>query len=278
MISTNKMATYVDEEPLEIPGWKRWLYKNERGLLGLFGIVVVLVLWEILGRSGAIDPVFTSAPSLILVAGINYFTEGNALLDLKVSGSEFLVGFLLSIVIGIPFGIMMGWYDKINAFLDPLVNFLYSAPRIALMPVFIIWFGIDMTSKVAIIFLGSIFPIIINTIVGIRTIDPVLLNVARSHMANDFQIFRTIVLPSTVPAVISGIRLGLGHALIGIVVGEMVAATAGLGYTMHQAGASFQTDLVFFILILISGCGVLCTELLRRLERKFDKWRPELHK
>jgi ABC-type nitrate/sulfonate/bicarbonate transport system permease component len=159
------------------------------------------------------------------------------------------------------------------------IHSVFQIPVIQVgMPLLIIWFGIDMSSKVAIIFLGSVFPIIISTIVGIKTIDPILLNVARSYKAKDSQIFRTIVLPSTVPAIISGIRLGLGHVLNGIVVGEMVASTAGLGYSIHQAAASYQTDLVFFILIVISGCGVLFTELFRRLERRFDKWRPELHK
>lgn len=263
---------------LHIPPWKRWYYKRERGLLGILGIVIVLICWELTGRSGWVDPIFISSPSLVLEAGKDYLMSGRFWIDLKVSGMEFLLGFILSIGIGIPLGILMGWYNKIDALFDPLINFLYASPRIALMPLFIIWFGIGITSKIAIIFLGAVFPIIINTIVGIRTIDPQILNVARSYKAKDHQIFRTIVLPSAVPAIISGIRLGLGHALIGIVVGEMTASTSGIGYMMNQAGASYQTDLVFFGLIVISGCGVILTELLRRLERKFDKWRPEIHR
>lgn len=277
MSSTKKMTLSIDE-PFKITSWKQWYYKNERGILGTLGILIVLAVWEITGRSGVVDPIFTSSPSQVWYAGIDYFSSGSGWIDLKVSGLEFLSGFILAILVGIPVGIVMGWYRKIEALFDPIVNFLYSAPRIALMPLFIIWFGIDMSSKVAIIFLGAVFPIIINMIVGIRTIDPILLNVARSYKAKDYQIFRTIVLPSALPAVISGIRLGLGHALIGIVVGEMVASTSGIGYMMNQAGASYQTDLVFLGLILISGCGVAFTELIRRLERRFDKWRPDLHK
>ncbi|MCY9666801.1 ABC transporter permease [Paenibacillus alginolyticus] len=277
MSSTKKMTLTIDE-PLKITSWKQGYYKNERGILGALGILIVLAAWEIIGRSGVVDPIFTSSPLQIWYAGIDYFSSGSGWIDLKVSGLEFLSGFILAILVGIPVGIVMGWYRKIEALFDPIVNFLYSAPRIALMPLFIIWFGIDMSSKVAIIFLGAVFPIIINMIVGIRTIDPILLNVARSYKAKDYQIFRTIVLPSALPAVISGIRLGLGHALIGIVVGEMVASTSGIGYMMNQAGASYQTDLVFLGLILIAGCGVVFTELIRRLERRFDNWRPDVHK
>lgn len=273
-----KKETYIRPEPSKMPLWKGWYYKHERLLLGAIGIIVVLLSWEITARSGLADPFFTSSPSRIGEAGVAYFASGKGWTDLKVSGVEFVFGFLLSIIIGIPLGIIMGWYSKVEALFDPLINFLYSAPRIALMPLFIIWFGIGITSKIAIIFLGSVFPIIISTIVGIKTVDHLLLNVARSYKARDYQIFRTIVLPSAVPSIISGIRLGLGHALIGVVVGEMVASTAGIGYTMNQAGASYQTDLVFFGLLLISGFGVLLTELLRRLERRFDEWRPELHR
>lgn len=278
-MSVNKESVpTVLANPLVIPSWKQWFYKNENTLLGFLGIFLALSIWELIGRSGMINPLFISAPSQVFLAGVEYISGGTAWRDVKVSGYEFISGFSLAIVFGIPFGIVMGWYKKINALLDPIISFLYAAPRIALMPIFIIWFGIDAASKVAIIFMGAVFPVIINTIVGIKTIDPVLLNVAKSHKATDFQIFRTIVLPGTVPSIISGVRLGLGHALIGIVVGEMVAANQGLGHMMHLAGTNFRTDLVFFILFVIAGCGVLFTNLLRRVERKFDKWRPELNR
>lgn len=263
---------------IKVSPWKRWYYQHENGVLGWIGILALLIIWEIVGRSGMINPLFISSPTRIWSAGVMYLETGRFWNDLSVSGTQFLLGFFLAIAVGIPFGLLMGWYKKINGLLDPLVTFLYASPRIALMPLFIIWFGIGIGSKVAIIFLGAVFPIVINTLIGIRTIDPLLLNVARSHKAKDHQIFATIVLPSAVPAIITGIRLGLGHALIGIVVGEMSAATAGIGFRMTQAGASYQTDLVFFALFLISGSGLLFSVMLRRLERRFDKWRAEVIK
>ncbi|MPZ88613.1 MAG: ABC transporter permease subunit, partial [Nitriliruptorales bacterium] len=174
-------------------------------------------------------------------------------------------------------GVLVGWYRYIEYALDPFITFLYTSPRIAFMPLLIIWLGIGLASKVAIVFLGALFPIIISTASGIKSTDADLLGVARSFNASDRQIFATIALPGAVPSIISGLRLGLAHGLIGIVVGELVAATAGVGYRMTQAGANFQTDLVFVLLGTIATVGVLLTALMRRLERRFDKWRPELH-
>jgi ABC-type nitrate/sulfonate/bicarbonate transport system permease component len=258
--------------------WRRLYLANERTILGALGVFLLLAAWEILARAAVVDPMFVSSPLRIWSAGVDYVGSPQFGEDVIISISELLLGFGLALLVGIPLGIMMGWYSKFNYLLDMVFSFLYASPRIALVPLFIIWFGIGMGSKVAIIFLGAVFPIVFNTLMGVKTIDPVLLNVPRSYNASDLQIFRTIVLPSSVPAIISGIRLGLGHALIGVVVGEMMAATAGVGHMMFTAGQTFQTDLVFVGLIIVAGFGVLLTSLVQILERHFDKWRVDIHK
>jgi NitT/TauT family transport system permease protein len=178
-------------------------------------------------------------------------------------------------VIGVPLGILMGWYSRINAVLEPFVSALYATPRIALLPLVMIWFGIGIMSKIAIVFLGAIFPILVNTITGVRTIDADFVKVARSFGSTDRQLFLTVALPSSVPMLLSGLRLGLGHALVGIVVGEMYGATHGLGFLIAVSGARFQTDKVMVGIILIASAGILLTELLRLLERRFERWRPD---
>jgi NitT/TauT family transport system permease protein len=193
-----------------------------------------------------------------------------------VSGQEFLVGYGMAIVIGVPLGILMGWYGRINAVLDPFVSALYATPRIALLPLIMIWFGIGIMSKIAIVFLGAVFPILVNTITGVRTLNADFVNVARSFGASDRQIFLTVALPSSVPLLLTGLRLGLGHALVGIVVGEMYGATHGLGFLIATAGARFQTDKLMVGIILIAGAGVALTELLRLIERRFEQWRPSV--
>jgi len=250
--------------------WQR----NENWLLGTLSMLVFLALWELVVSAGLVNPLFTSSPSRIVVAAIEMFADESFYAHLEVSATEFFSGFALAIVIGVPLGILMGWYSRVNAILEPFVSALYATPRIALLPLVVIWFGIGIASKVAIVFLGAIFPILVNMITGVRTVEADFVKVARSFGATDRQMFLTVVLPSAVPMLLTGLRLGLGHALVGIVVGEMYGATQGLGYLIAVAGARFQTDRVMVGIILIAALGVALTELLRAIERRFERWRP----
>jgi NitT/TauT family transport system permease protein len=251
--------------------------RNHNALLGTFSVIVFLALWQIAVSLGWIAPLFVSSPLRIVIAGYGMVRDGSIFNDLAVSSEEFLLGFGLAAVVGIPLGILMGWYSRLNAILDPFVNALYATPRIALMPLIIIWFGIDLPAKIAIIFLSSVFPILVNTITGVRTIDRDFIRVARSFGATDRQLFKTVALPSSVPNLLTGLRLGLGHALIGIVVGEMYGASAGIGFMMQTAGATFQTDKVMVGIVIIAAAGMGMTQLLKAVERRFDRWRPDHH-
>ena len=268
--TTSTMPATERRPPPPSTFWSR----NENMLLGTIAVVVFLAFWELTVAAGWINPLFISSPSRIAVAAYALFVDGSIYEDLQVSGFEFLVGYGLAIVVGVPLGILMGWYSRINAVLDPFVSALYATPRIALLPLVMIWFGIGLMSKIAIIFLGAIFPILVNTITGMRTIDADFIKVARSFGSNDRQLFLTVALPSSVPLLLTGLRLGLAHALIGIVVGEMYGATAGLGFLISVAGARFQTDQVMVGIIIIALAGVVLTSLLRVIERRFERWRP----
>lgn len=267
------------EQTVERVPLKKRLFRTyltfQRPILGVTGVLVFFSIWEYIGTSGLVNPLFVSAPTKILRAAIGMIQQGDIWNDLYVSGAEFAIGFALAIVIGIPLGMLLGWYRTVYYILDPFVTAFNATPRIALTPLFIIWFGIGIWSKVALVFLGAFFPIVLNTFAGVRTLDELLLRAARSFGANDRQIFRTIVLPGSVPFILSGLRLGLGRALVGIVVGEMVAATAGIGYSMAVAGATFQTDKLFVGVLILTAFGVLFTEGLNRLEHRFDAWRPQ---
>jgi NitT/TauT family transport system permease protein len=250
--------------------WQR----HENKLLGTISMVGFLAFWECAVALGLVNPLFTSSPSRIALAGYEMFVDGSIYEHLEVSAHEFVVGYGLAIVIGVPLGILMGWYSRLNAVLEPFVSALYAMPRIALLPLILIWLGIGIASKIAIVFLGAIFPILVNTITGVRTVEADFVKAARSFSANDRQVFLTVVLPSSVPMLLAGLRLGLGHALVGIVVGEMYGATKGLGFLIATAGARFQTDKVMVGIILIASAGVALTELLRLIERRFERWRP----
>jgi NitT/TauT family transport system permease protein len=256
------------------PGTK---LRNEGAILGAISVIAFLAVWQISVALGWVAPLFVSSPARILTTGFAMFRDGSIFPDLAISGEEFVLGFGLAALVGIPLGILMGWYSRLNAILDPFVNALYATPRIALMPLIIIWFGVDLPAKIAIIFLSSVFPILVNTMTGVRTIDRDFIKVARSFGASDSQLFRTVALPSSVPNLLTGLRLGLGHALIGIVVGEMYGASAGLGFMMQTAGATFQTDKVMVGIVLIAAAGMAMTQLLKVLEKRFDAWRPDHH-
>jgi NitT/TauT family transport system permease protein len=217
---------------------------------------------------------FMSAPSLIFNAAVQMFTSGEIFHDLYISGIELFWGYILSAVVAIPFGIAIGWYKKAAYIFDPFVNAMNATPRVALLPLVIIWLGIGILSKVGIIFLGAVFPILINARDGVKTTPLNLLTAARSFGASEWMIFKTVVFPSTVPFILSGLRLGLGRAIVGVMVGELYAATAGIGFMITVAGATFQTDKVFVGVLIFALTGMIGMEFLGRIEKRFSSWRP----
>src|SRR5437016_791763 len=257
------------------------LYKfyliQEKKILGAAAVIVFLTAWELCGNTlQLINPLFMSAPSLVFKAAFQMFASGEIFNDLYVSGIEFIVGYILSVVVAIPFRIAIGWYKRFAYVCDPFVNAMNATPRIALLPLVIIWLGIGILSKVGIIFLGAVFPLLINTRDGDKTTPHNLLTAARSFGASEWQIFRSVVIPSTVPFILTGLRLGIGRALIGVMVGELYAATAGIGFMITVAGATFQTDKVFVGVLIFAISGMVATEIIDRVERRFDRWRPKV--
>jgi NitT/TauT family transport system permease protein len=250
---------------------------QEKKILGGTAIVIFLIIWEVVGNVFQwINPMFMSAPSLIGKAGVQLFSSGEIFNDLYISGTELFWGYFLSAVIAIPFGIAIGWYKRVSYIFDPFVNAMNATPRVALLPLVIIWLGIGILSKIGIIFLGAVFPILINTRDGVKTTPVNLLSAARSFGASEWMLFKTVVLPSTVPFILTGLRLGLGRAIVGVMVGELYAATAGIGFMITVAGATFQTDKVFVGVLIFALTGMIGMEMLTRVERRFDKWRPQV--
>jgi NitT/TauT family transport system permease protein len=265
---------YVDAGRVREPGTAlRWYRAHERVILGGAAVFFFIALWEWAGTSGAVNPLFSSSPSRI-VRAFQQMAGAELGTDIMTSGTEFVYGFGLAILVGIPLGLIMGWYRPVEGLLNPFVTFFYATPRIALLPLLIIWLGIEMPSKVAVIFLGAIFAILISTVAGVKNLDPTLVTAARSFGASSFQIFRTVALPGSVPFILSGIRLGIGSALIGIVVGELWGAHSGIGYRMSLAANTFQTDKVFVGIVVIAFAALCLNALLQRIEDHFQSWKP----
>jgi NitT/TauT family transport system permease protein len=281
-------------------GWKRTLAPHEGFIIGAIAVIAFMLFWEYVGTSGIVNPMFTSSPSRIIKAADRLFFDGGigalftALFagnvagawavvqkgsiwkDIWISSQELVAGYTLALISGICLGLMMGWFRRLNYIMEPFVSALYATPSVALLPLFIIWFGIGINSKIAIIFLSSVFYPLMYARVGVSTVDANIMKCAKSFGANDFQLLRTVVLPSSVPYLMTGARLGLGRGLVGVVVGELYAATAGVGYLITVAGATFQTDKVFVGVLIITFAGVGLTAVLQRIEERFSTWRPRL--
>lgn len=253
--------------------WTR-LRRHDHLILGWVTVFMFFALWELAPSLGLVKPLFISSPSRIFKAAL-WLGDHGLWQDIQVSAREFGIGLGLAVIGGVPLGLLLGWYSRLRAMFNPLISAFHATPRVALLPLLILWLGIGIGSKVAIVFLGSIFPILITVMAGMRTIDENLLKCARSFGANDRQIFLTLALPSIVPFIIAGMRLAVGRALIGVVVGELVASTAGIGHMMSIAGATFQTDKVFVGILLLASAGYSLTEILTRIEAYFDRWRPQ---
>jgi NitT/TauT family transport system permease protein len=278
------MATHESSDQLlldvrlaEASRLHKFYLNQEKKLLGSLSISIFLITWELVGNTFQwINPMFMSAPSLIFKAAYEMFRSGEIYNDLYVSGVEFLGGYFLAAAVGIPFGLIVGWYKRASYVFDPFINAMNATPRVALLPLVIIWLGIGILSKVGIIFLGAVFSILINTRDGVKTTPANLLTAARSFGASEWMVFKTVVFPSTIPFILTGLRLAVGRALVGVLVGELYAATAGIGFMITVAGATFQTDKVFVGVLIFALSGMIGMDLLTKVERRFDKWRPQV--
>jgi NitT/TauT family transport system permease protein len=255
---------------------KQSFYKRYDGLLlGAISVLLVLAVWEIIWELGWISPLFFSGPSAVAKQFRETLLHGTLLSDMAYSGKNFGIGFLLASLAGIVFGIIFGWYRWIRLLSNPFVNAFYSMPRIAMVPLIIMWFGIGMWSKVFTVFLFSFFPILVNTVAGVKALDPDLLRAARAYCATDWQIFTTVALPGSVPFILTGIRQGVSLGLIGVVISEMFGGSEGIGFMVAYGGQTFQTDTLFVGVVVIAFAGILLTWLAERLERRFSRWKPE---
>jgi NitT/TauT family transport system permease protein len=245
-------------------------------LLGLVSFVVLIAGWQLIVSGGLVDQFLVGSPSSVASHLADQVSAGTIFPDLRTSMIELAVGFGLSVVIGVGMGLLMGWYELLNEALDPFVWLGYSAPLIALYPMFLLIFGLGTRTVVAIAVLLAVFPILINTRSGVREVDAKLVQAARSFGATDGQLFGKVVLPASMPLIMAGLRLGIGRALVGVVVGEFFVGDEGLGYKIaYYAGLLRTTDMLVEV-VVIAVIGVVLTTALNLIERRIDSWRVDV--
>lgn len=254
----------------------RWYLSNERAILAVLSFVGFFAFWELGAALSLFDSYFFSSPSRVGLAALTEVQIPRFWNDVRVSGTEFVLGYIAAVVLGIPLGIAAGWYRKFNYFMDPWLNFLNALPRVALLPLIVLWVGIGIESKIVVVFLGAFITIVFNTLFGVRTVDQRLLEVAASFGASQGRVFTSVVLPGSVPFILAGLRLGVGRAVIGVIVGELYAANAGLGYMITIASHTLQTDRLLFGVLVLTFMGLAGVESVRLIEQRYTQWRPEL--
>jgi ABC-type nitrate/sulfonate/bicarbonate transport system permease component len=272
-------ATVADRGPASVTPQPRRRFSFgiplslERGVLGLSGIIVFVALWQAILLTGAVSPLLLPSPAATATAFVDLFATGEIWPHLVSSLRLLGFGFAFGAVAGISLGIVAGWFGDLRAAMSPHVAILYATPTVALMPLFIIWFGLGLASQLVVVILLSFFSCYYAGIDAVQTTDRNLIRVARVFGATQRHIFRTIVLPGSVPHVLSGMRIALGKAIVGMMVVELYAAPAGLGYLLIFYGNRFKMGEVFSIILIIAIVGLASRFILGLAEHRFDAWR-----
>jgi NitT/TauT family transport system permease protein len=237
----------------------------------LVSVIVVVAGWEVFGRQ--IEPLFMSYPTAIAAAALDMTRSGelpSALLD---SLGTLLLGFLVASMLGIAIGLLIGRYRPVEAATDWLVNALYATPLVAVIPLVVLWLGLGFSAKLFIVVILAVFPILINTAAGVRNVPQPLLDVGFAFAATERQLFVKFILPASLPYMMTGLRLGVGRAIIGMVVAEFFTAITGLGALIVKYGNQYDTASMFVPILTLMLLGVTLTALMRRIESSIAPWK-----
>ncbi|HKM39685.1 MAG TPA: ABC transporter permease, partial [bacterium] len=237
-------------------------------IISFFSPVLLLVLWELLAQAGMVDIRLFSCPSRIMETFVPVLFSGELLYHSWVSVRRILLGFIAGAIPGVLLGLSMGLVPLLRAALEPMVAATFPIPKLAIMPLILLVFGLGESSKIFTIAIGVFYLVLINTMAGVLSIDPIYLDVAKNYGASRWNFYRTVALPGALPMIFAGFKLGLGTALLLIVAAELTAAWAGVGYWIWRAYDMFDIERMFSALIMMSVLGYLLSYLLDFIERR----------
>jgi NitT/TauT family transport system permease protein len=241
-----------------------------RGAISVFG---GLAIWEILARLLLENELLIPPPSSVARSFWSLTASGQLNKHFAATLLEFAYGFSTACVVGVVIGYFMGVYKRFDEIMDPWIATMYSIPIITIVPLIIIWFGIGMVSKVIVVFKITAVAIILNTAAGIKNLDPVWLELAKSLRLSGWETTYKIRFPGALPYIITGMRLGVGRALLGVIVAELMAANAGLGYLLRDASETWDSPKLFVTVFLLGAMGMVSFNLIKRFERRMAPWR-----
>lgn len=241
--------------------------------LGLPALLAFAFLWEAAPRLGWINALFFPPLSQVLAALWDMIASGTIAQHIGISLQRAALGFLLAVVVAVPLGLVMGRYQLFERMSDFLVQTLRNTSQFALMPVFILVLGIGEASKIAITFYAAVFFLLINTIVGVKSVDPLLLKAARSMGTSDWDLFKKVILPSAVPSIVAGARLGVKTSLFSVIAAEMLAAQSGIGFLIQHSSLMLETDRMYAGILTLTVTGLVLNYLLVALEARATRWK-----
>jgi ABC-type nitrate/sulfonate/bicarbonate transport system permease component len=274
---TTTSLPFAPTSPPPLRGLAGLAKANERLLYGLLGFAVLCAIWETAGDVGLYRKSLLSTPSQVFGTAVADFGSGLIWPHLATSGSEFAIGFGLALVVGVPLGLLIGMFERLDHFLSVLLYGIYSTPKAAIAPLIILVAGIGLESKVIFVFLLAFFSFVVSTMSGVHAVSEKHLDIARSFGASPWLTFRTVILPSTFPFILTGLRISAGRALVGVVIAEELAANEGIGHYIELYGTFLQTNRVMLGIVILGLFGIAFGEVVRRIERRFEAWRPEVH-
>jgi NitT/TauT family transport system permease protein len=252
------------------------LYGPPKFVVKSVAVAAFLGLWELLPRLGVVSRTFVPPFSEVLVYLVHSLATGDLERHILISITRSAYGFCLAAAVALPLGFLLGWFSAFERYLDPLLQVFRQTSAFALFPLFIIFFGIGETSKVAIIFYGAQWPILLNTISGVKNVDPLLVKSARSMGVGHFDLFRKIILPASLPTIFTGLRLAASFSILIIVSAEMMGASAGLGYVLTNSQYNFDLPRMYSAIVVLALIGLSTNYFLVWLERRLTGWKQEI--
>lgn len=249
------------------------LYRSqEKKIDAVLSVILGLIAWEVINATLINNPLVLVGPSQIGASLFALLFQGELLRHIYATFVEFILGYLVGAVVGIGVGVLMGVNRTARQILNPWVTISYNAPVILLAPLFIIALGIGIVSKIGIVFIGAVFPVLFNTYAGITTTDTRLVEAVRAFGGTRYQIFTKVTVPSALPLVMTGLRLSVGRAIVGAIISEFFGSKAGIGYLIVAASEEFKTAEAFVGVILLAMGGYLTFEILKYTERRIAPW------
>ncbi|MCL6547666.1 MAG: ABC transporter permease [Alicyclobacillus sp.] len=241
-------------------------------ILALLGLIGFLAVWSLLTYTGVVDPLFLPTPAATLSDGVALFRDFHFLTDIGATVYRVLVGFILAAVVAVPLGTLMGVYRPLEALLEPLMSFSRYMPASAFVPLLILWVGIGDWEKIAVIFLGSFFSLVLMVSVNVQHVRRELLEAAYTLGAKNWTVLRRVVLPASIPFIYDTLRLVLGWAWTYIIVAELVAADSGIGYVILQSQRMLKTGDIIFGIVTIGAIGLISDLILKSAGKRLFRW------